>query len=207
MVRALAATLFSVPLCLGSVVGASAQQSTTQGLVLALDIGGAAASFQDTPRDTAGLVGGRVGYGFNRVLTLYAGAYETDIDVRGFEGFDKVTFGHVDFGMRLHWANSRRWWVPYADLTITSWPVSDVLENGEQTTTDFTGAASGVGGGVAIYLSEAWALDVNIKRAKGLFKDVPVGNILTEGHEQHSHTFIDLGAESTRFTVGLSWWP
>ena len=122
-------------------------------------------------------------------------------------GLDKVTFGHVDLGMRLHLANSRRRWVPYGDFTITSWPVSDVLKNGEQTTTDFTGAASGLGGGVAIYLSEAWALDVNLKRAKGLFKDVPVGNILAAGREQHVHTFLDLGAESARFTFGVSWWP
>ena len=207
MTKAPAATLFSVLLCLGSFVDASAQQSTPQGLVLGLDFGGAAASFQDTSRDRAGLVGGRVGYGFNRILTLYLSAYETDIDVRGFDGFDKLTFGHVDLGMRLHWTNNRRRWVPYADLTITSWPVSDVLKNGEQTTTDFTGMASGLGGGVTVYLSEAWAIDLNLKRAKGLFKDVPVGNILAEGREQHVHTFLDLGAESARFTVGVSWWP
>ena len=80
--------LFSVLLCLGSVVDGSAQQSTTQGLVLGLDFGGAAASFENIPRDRAGLVGGRVGYGFNRILTLYLAAYEADVDVRE---FDKVT--------------------------------------------------------------------------------------------------------------------
>ena len=200
--------LFSVLLCLGSVVDASAQQSTTQGLVLGLDVGGVAASFENIPRDRAGLVGGRVGYGFNRILTLYLSAYEADVDVRAFDGFDRVTFGHVDLGMRLHLANSRRRWVPYGELTITIWPVSDVLKNGEQTTTDFKGLpTSSLGGGLAIYLSDALALDVNFKAAKGLFKDVPVGNILDEGREHHVHTFLDLGAESARFTVGVSWWP
>ena len=70
-IKALAVMLFSVLLCLGSVVDARAQRSTTQGLVLGLDFGGTAASFENIPRDGAGLVGGRVGYGFNRILTLY----------------------------------------------------------------------------------------------------------------------------------------
>ena len=152
-------------------------------------------------------MGGRIGYGFNRILTLYATAYETDVDVRDFEWFDKVTFGHLDLGMRLHWPDSRRRWVPYGELTMTAWPTSDVLKNGEQTTTDFRGAASGLGGGVAIYLSEGLALDLNYKRARGVFKDIPVGNILDEGREQHAHRFLDLGAESRRFTIGVSWWP
>ena len=208
MIKALAVILFSILLCLGSVVDASAQQSTTEGLVVGLDFGGATVSFENGPRDSAGLVGGRIGYGFNRIFTAYVAVYEADVDVRKFDGFDKVTFGHLDLGMRLHLANSRRRWVPYGEATITIWPISDVLEHGEQTTTDFTGLpTSSLGGGLAIYLSDGLALDVNFKAAKGLFIDVPVGNILAEVREQHVHTFLDLGAESARFTVGVSWWP
>ena len=77
-------------------------------------------------------MGGRVGYGLNRTVTLYAGAYEADIDVDEFEAFDKVTFGHIDYGVRLHLANSRRRWVPYGDITFTFWPVRDALKNGEK---------------------------------------------------------------------------
>ena len=51
------------------------------------------------------------------------------------------------------------------------------------------------------------ALDMNFKMAKGFFKDVPLGNIMDEGREDHVHTFHDLSAESARFTVGVSWWP
>ncbi len=78
-------------------------------------------------------------------------AYETDVDVQEFDAFDKVTFGHVDFGMRLHLANSGRRWVPYGDLAVTFWPVSDILKNGERTTTDFSGRPPySLGGGLAI---------------------------------------------------------
>ena len=149
--------LFSVLLCLGSVADAGAQQSTTRGWVFGFDVGGAAVSFQNEPSDLAGLVGARVGYGVNRIVTLYLSAYETDVDVQEFDGFDKVTFGHVDVGVRLNLANSRRRWVPYGDLAVTFWPVSDVLENGERTTTDFNGRSNfSLGGGLAVHLSEAW---------------------------------------------------
>ena len=192
----------------GSVVTGSDRRSTTEGWVFGFDLGGAAVSFEHKPSDRAGLVGARVGYGLNRIRHLYLSAYETDVDVPEFDAFDKVTFGHIDLGVRLHLANSRRRWVPYGDLAVTFWPVSDVLKNGERTTTDFGGRAnSSLGGGLAIYLSEAWALDVNVKRGTGGFKDVPVGNISIGGSEEHVHTFLGIWAESDRFTVGVSWWP
>ncbi len=209
MIKTLAALLLSILVCLGSVVDASAQRSTTEGWVFGFDIGGAAVAFDNGPSDRAGLVGARVGYGLNRILTVYVGAYEADVDVREFDGFDKVTFGHLDVGVKLHLANSRRRWVPYGDVAFTSWPVSAVLKNGERTTTDFTGRPSlSLGGGLAVYLSEAWALDVNLKIGRnGGFKDVEIGNISAGLSEQHSHTFVGIEAASARLTVGVSWWP
>ena len=208
MIKALATMLFSVLLCLGSVVAGSAQQSTTQGWVFGFDLGGEAVSFENKPSDRGVLVGPlRVGYGLNRIVTLYASASYADVDVEEFDAFDKVTSAHVDYGVRLHLANSRRW-VPYGDLALTFWPVSDVLKNGEHTTTDFSGLPSfSLGGGLAIYLSEAWALDVNFKLGKGYFKDVEVDNILDGGTSEHLHKFLDIHAESARLTVGVSWWP
>ena len=209
MIKALATMLFSVLLCLGSVVDASAQQSTTQGWVFGFDLGGAAVSFENKPRDTAVLVGARVGYGLNRIVSLYAGFGYATIDVPQFDdAFDIVTFGHAELGLRLHLANSRRRWVPYADVAFTFWPVSDVLKNGEQTTTNFTSPPTfSLGGGLAIYLSKAWALDVNFKGGKGRFTDVEVGNISSGGTSGHVHRFLDFDATSARLTFGISWWP
>lgn len=208
MVKALVTTLVSVLLCLGSATGARAQQSTMQGWIFGFDLGGGAISIENEPSDGAGLVGARVGYGVNRIVTVYASAYEADVDVQNVEGFDKVTFGHADVGVKLHLADSRRRWVPYGDLAITFWPVSDVLEHGERTTTDFAGRSNySLGGGLAIYLSEAWAVDMNAKWGKGGFRDVEVGNLVNRGSEPHVHTVRDVYAESTRFTVGISWWP
>ena len=191
-----------------SAVDANAQLSTTEGWVFGFDFGGAAVSFEDNPGDGGPLVGGRVGYGLNRTVTLYAGAYEADIDVDEFEAFDKVTFGHIDYGVRLHLANSRRRWVPYGDITFTFWPVSAALKNGEKATTDFTSLSlASLGVGLAIHLSESWAVDVNFKGGEGGFSDVEIDNILTSGTSGHSHKFTDIDAASARLTLGVSWWP
>ena len=121
------------------------------------------------------------------------------IDSRGLEVFDKVKVGHIDLGARLHLADGRRRWVPYGDLALTFWRVTDVLKNGEWTSTDFTSRPTvSVGGGLAIYLSEAWALDVNLKAGKGRFKDVPVDDIPTGGTSGHPGTLLDLDAASIR---------
>ena len=208
MIKTLAAMLFSVLLCLGSVVDASAQQSTTQGWVFGFDLGGAAISFDNEPFDIGGLLGARLGYGFNRIVTTYLGIYEADVDTDEFDAFDKVTFGHIDIGVRLHLANSRRRWVPYGDVAFTFWPIRDARKNGQKSTSDFTSLSTfSLGGGLAIYLSEAWALDVNFKWGKGGFPDVQVDNISVGRSEQHVHTFRDIDAESARLTVGVSWWP
>jgi hypothetical protein len=207
--KALAVLPFSLLVGLGSVVDASAQRSTTEGWVFGLDFGGAAVSFDHNDSDTGPLVDGRLGYGLNSVVTVYMDAYEADIVVDKFDAFDNVTFGHIDYGVRLHLPNGRRRWVPYADLAVfTFWPVSDVLENGEQTTTDFSAVpSSSLGAGLAIYLSAAWALDVNVRLGTGHFADVEVGNVAASETTEHVHRFVDIDAESARLTVGVSWWP
>ena len=182
--------LLPILFCLASVADGNAQPPTTQGWVLGLGTGVATVSFGSGPGDGAALVGLWTGYGLNRVVTPYLGGAYADIRSRGLEAFDRLTFTHVDLGVRLHLAVRRRW-VPYGDLALTFWQVSDVVRNGEPTTTDFTALPTlGLGGGLAIYLSESWAFDVNIKAARGTL----------------SGTSLQLDAASARVGVGLSWW-
>ena len=200
--------LFPVLFYLASVTEGSAQPARTQGWVFGLGSGTTAVSFESDPVDGAALVGLRIGYGLNRIVTPYLGAEYADIRSRGLEAFDRMTFAHVDLGVRLHLAGGRRRWVPYGDLALTFWQVSDVLKNGERTTSDFTSMPTfSLGGGLAIYLTESWALDVNVKAAKGTFRDVPVGNIPAGGTSRHSGTGLHLDAKSARLSVGVSWWP
>ena len=91
---------------------------------------------------------------------------------------------------------------------LTFWQVTDVAKNGKETAADFTSMPTfSAGGGLAIYLSESWALDVNVKAAKGTFRDVPVGHIAAGGTSRHSGALLQLDAASVRLGVGVSWWP
>lgn len=184
------------------------QPVQTQGWVFGFGSGAAAVSFDGDPTDGAALVGFRVGYGLNRVVAPYAAGAYADIRSRGLEAFDRATFTHVDLGVRLHWAGDRRRWVPHGDLALTFWRVDDVVRNGEPTGARFTSAPTlSVGGGVAVHLSESWALDVNVKAAGGAFEGVPVGRAPPGGHGGHSAAPLDIDAASVRLGVGLAWRP
>ena len=200
--------LLPVLFCLASVTGGSAQPARTQGWVLGLGSGAATVSFESDPGDGGALVDLRVGYGLNRIVTPYLGGAYADIRSRGLEAFDRVTFAHVDLGARLHLAGGPRRWVPYGDLALTFWQVSDIVKNSEETAADFTSVPTfSAGGGLAIYLSESWALDVNVKAARGTFRDVPAGHIAAGGTSGHSGALLQLDAASARLGVGVSWWP
>ena len=200
--------LLPVLLCLGCGIEASAQPVITQGWTLGIESGATTVSFGSDPGDGAVLVGVRIGHGLNRIATPYLGMAYGTIDTRGLEAFDKVKFGHVDIGARLHLPNARRRWVPYGDVALTFWLVTDVLRDGEWTATDFTsGPTFSVGGGVAIYLSDTWALDVNVKAGNGTFRDSPVGSLPAEAARGRPGTLLDLDATSVRLGVGVSWWP
>ena len=192
--------------CLACAIEGGAQPSRTQGWVAGVHSGAASVSFASDPADGAALVGARIGHGLNPVVAPYVGVAYAAIESRGLEAFDSVTFAYVDLGVRLHLPLGRRRWVPYGDLALTFWPVTDVIENGERGA-DFTGMPPlGVGGGLLVYLSEARALDVNVKWGRGTFEDVPAGGVPAHGTRGRPDALLDLDAASVRLAVGLSWW-
>ena len=200
--------LLPVLFCLASVAEGNAQPPGTQGWMLGVESGATSVSLGDNPGDGAALVGARIGWRLNRIVIPYLGTAYADIESRGLETFERLTFAHVDVGVRLHLAAGRRRWVPYGDLALTWWPVTDVLRDGEPTHTDFTSQPTlSVGGGFAVYLSATWALDVNVKAGKGRFVDVPIGTVRAAGTGGHSGARRDLDAASIRLGVGFSWWP
>lgn len=203
--RRLGRSLLPVLFCLASVVEGNAQPSGTQGWMLGVESGATAVSLGGNPGDGAALVGARIGRRLNRIVIPYLGTAYADIESRGLETFDRLTFAHVDVGVRVQLADGRRRWEPYGDLALTWWPVTDVLRDGEPTNMDFTsGPTLSLGGGFAVYLSETWALDVNVKAGKGRFTDVPGP---AGGTDRHAGAPRDLDATSIRLGVGFSWWP
>ena len=183
-----------------SLAPAEAQRSTTRGFTLGLDLGASGIAFEGNDADSGGNVGLRVGYGVNRIVTLYAAFQGANLDIDNFTQFQKVTVGHVDLGVRLHIASSRRRWVPYGDVALTPRVVSaDVVNNDEVNTVDFSGSSLTLGGGLAVYLAEAWALDLNVKWSGGEFTEVDLGSVVLEN--------LDIDATSGRITLGVTWWP
>ena len=198
--------LLPVLFCLASVAEGGAQPSRTQGWVAGVHSGAASVSFGSDPADGAALVGARLGRSLNPVVAPYVGVAYAAIESRGLKAFDSVTFSYVDLGVRLHLAAGRRRWVPYGDLALTFWPVTDVIENGERAA-DFKGMPPlGVGGGLLVYLSEARALDVNVTWGRGTFEDVPAGDVPAHGARGRPDALLDLDAASVRLAVGISWW-
>ena len=192
--------------CLECAVEGGAQPSRTQGWVAGVHSGAASVSFGSDPADGAALVGARIGHGLNPVVAPYVGVAYAAIESRGLEAFDRVTFGYVDLGVRLHLAHGARRWVPYGDLALTFWPVTDVIEKEERAADFRSMPILGAGGGLLIYLSEARALDVNVKWGRGTFEDVPVGDVPAHRTRERPGAMLDLDAASVRLAVGISWW-
>jgi opacity protein-like surface antigen len=78
--------------------------------------------------------------------------------------------------------------------------VSDPIVNGTAANElSISGSGITLGGGIDYYLSESLALDVQLLWTGGKFTTLTVDNVSVSG--------LDFDATSSRFTVGLGWWP
>ena len=64
--------------------------------------------------------------------------------------------------------------------------------------TGLTGALT-LGGGIMFYFSQTLAADLQLAWSGGRFTDVTAGNFTFSG--------LEIDANSTRFNIGISWWP
>ena len=182
---------------------ASAQESTTRGFTIGLHASGASLAVEDQERNNAGGGGVHVGLGVNRRITIFAQFDRAEFDEPSTGDIEGVwAMGHFDVGVRFNFANSLRRWVPFleAALGYRAVTVSDpVVDNIAVNEVSISGAGITVGGGVDFYFSESWALDVQLLWTGGEFTTVRVDNVSVSG--------LDIDAQSTRFNVGVSWWP
>ena len=195
--------IFAFAACFLFVDSTYAQESTTRGFTLGVHASGASLTVEDGDRNSAGGGGIRVGYGVNRRFTLFLQLDGAQFDVNESEQVEgQWTMGHVDLGARFHFANSLRSWVPYLQAAITPRvvEVADALVDGsESPDISFNGGAFSVGGGLMVYFTETLALDVQLTWSGGEFTEIDVGAV--------SVGSLDIDAQSTRFSVGVAWWP
>jgi Outer membrane protein beta-barrel domain len=196
LVAAFAAALTAGPL--------SAQESTTRGFVVGAHVGLGSVSIEGSERSSGGGGGLMVGYGINRRFTIYAQLDGATIDVRNqpdVEGSWAIGFG--DVGVRFNFANSLRSWVPYVQaalgvrvVSITDIPLANPA-SGEDVS--ISGGSFSLGGGFMLYPSESLAFDIGVISTGGQFTTLTVGSTSQSG--------FDVDANSSRFNLGVVWWP
>ncbi|MBV6520147.1 MAG: hypothetical protein MNPFHGCM_00252 [Gemmatimonadaceae bacterium] len=183
----------------------SAQLSTTRGVSLGVHVQGTSLSVEGNDAHGGGGLGVQLGYGFNRIVTgfiqLDGSRIDIPVDEQGSITGDWA-LAHAELGVRFHFANSLRRWVPYVETSLGSRAVS--VKNAEvrgQTANDisFSGGAFTFGTGLSAYLKETMALDVSLKWTGGEFTKIDVGNLAIKN--------LEVDANSFRFGLGIVWWP
>ena len=184
---------------------AATQESTTRGFTIGLHGTGASLDPQGAgnDRESAGGGGMFLGYGVNRRITLFIqgdGAKFDNLTTDNVAG--EWTMGHFDFGVRFNFANSLRKWIPFLQGALGYRAVSvdnPIVDSVARTELSITGAGLTLGGGVDFYLSESWALDLQLLWTGGEFNTIRVDNVSVSG--------LDFDATSSRLNLGVSWWP
>jgi hypothetical protein len=181
---------------------AAAQKSTTRGFNLGGHLQAASLTVEDDDPAGGGGIGLRLGYGFDRRFMPYLEVDGITFDVENPELEGEWTMAHVDLGVRFHFANSLRRWVPYLDAAIGARAVSveDATSDGEDVgEVTFSGGAFSLGGGVAFFTSEKFSLETGVKFTGGTFEQIDIGDVSVRN--------LDIDASSFRFKLGVSWWP
>ncbi len=180
-----------------------AQESTTRGFNVGIHLSGQSITPEDGDRSNAGGAGLFLGYGFNRTIQLFLQFDGGEFDVQNAAVEGDWAMGHGDLGVRFHFANSLRSWVPYLQaaisgraVSVTNGALNQVTQSEDIT---LSGAAFTVGGGILFYFNETLAADLQLALSGGRFTDVKVGTV--------TYNNAEVDAQSTRFNIGVSWWP
>lgn len=181
---------------------AHAQESTTRGFTIGVQISGASLQVENQDRNDAGGGGLKLGYGINRRFTIFArgdGARFEDQSTGEIDG--DWTMGHFDLGTRFHFANSLRMWVPFLEAAFSYRAVNvsnPVVDGTPRNELSIDGPGFTLGGGIAVYFAESFALDLTLLWTGGEFTTVRV--------DDFSVTGLDFDARSTRLDLGVGWW-
>lgn len=179
-----------------------AQESTTRGFNWGLHFGAATLTVEDGDRNDAGGGGIWLGYGFNRTVQLFVQLDGAQFDVEDSEVQGDWTMGHGDLGVRFHFANSLRSWVPYLQAAVTGRVVgvdNPRINGSSEPDAALIGGGLTLGAGMLVYFTETLAMDIQLDWTGGTFTQLEYGNVTVKD--------LDLDATSTRFNLGLNWWP
>jgi len=152
--------------------------------------------------ETGGGLTLRLGYGFTPKIAAFIDFAGSTITADG----GNYELAHGDLGLRYHFANSAKAWVPFLEVAgsvFVAWQEDITLEddqgNVERGDLEISGVGVTLGGGLLYFFNPKWALSTGIKWTTGEFDDVKFGNVSFSG--------LKLDATTTRLNVGVAWFP
>lgn len=169
----------------------------TEGFQIGLGLNGSAIQSDDLSDETesGGGLFFRIGYGFTPSLTVFAGGAGASMN----DG--EYGLGQFDLGLRLHFPRGSSW-VPFVEGAVTGRAlVIDSSDLGTQDDLEVSGIGFTGGGGLDYYLNRSLSLGVELAWTFGDFTDAKMGG---ESVDLGDESF---GATTSRFNLGLTWWP
>lgn len=138
------------------------------------------------------------GYGFSSRFALFIDA--AGASIKGQD--DDYVLSHVDVGLRFHFANSNRAFIPYLEGAFTGRAAAlddQNVDGNDDVDVEISGGGFSLGGGILYFFNPKWAFNAHVKWTTGEFSTVRVENVTVSGFE--------LDATSARVGIGLSWFP
>ena len=138
------------------------------------------------------------GYGFSSRFAVFLDAAGASIK----SGDDDYVLSHVDIGLRFHFANSNRAFIPYIEGAFTGRAAGlddQNIDGNDDVDVEISGGGFSLGGGILYFFNPKWAFNAHVKWTTGEFSRVRVENVTVDG--------FDIDATSARVGIGLSWFP
>jgi hypothetical protein len=180
--------------------GVDAQtRSGTSKFFLTFGVNGTSIDSEDLNQDKAGPglhIGG--GYGFSSRFAVFLDAAGASID----GGDDDYILSHVDLGLRFHFGDRTKAFIPYIEGAFTgrSAALDDQnIDGNDDIDVEISGGGFTVGGGLLYFFNPRWAFNAHLKWTTGEFSRVRVENVSIDN--------LDFDAKTLRVGVGLSWFP
>jgi opacity protein-like surface antigen len=164
----------------------------------------------DNAADDGGGLGLQLGYGFRNNLALFIDLTGTRMRPEEEEEADEYNLGHVDLGVRYHFASPSRALMPYVEAAFTGRAATqegtiEHPETGEPVDAEIEirGTAFTFGGGLQYFASPRFALNAGVRFSTGPFDNVKfkIGDTSIEVED------LDIDATSTRLNLGFVWYP
>jgi hypothetical protein len=200
-------TVLALSLLAGVATSVRAQNGTrsnTSKFFLAFELNGSSITLEDDDEQSESGGGAtlRLGYGFTRVVSMFAELAGAAISANG----QNWTLAHADLGVRVHLGSAAGALRPYVEGAFTARsgmrddfefdPGTGPPQRGEF---EISGGGFTVGGGLLYFFGPNVALSTGLKWTTGEFSTVRFNNVSVSGFE--------IDATSVRFNVGLSWFP